>query len=149
KQLLAFSRRQTLAPSSVDINKLVSGMSALFRQILGEAIALETVLAGGLWQTIIDTNQLESVVLNLALNARDAMPGGGKLTIETGNTYLGDDYAAAHDEVSPGQYVLLCVSDTGKGMTPETLAHAFEPFFTTKLEGQGTGLGLSQVFGFV
>jgi signal transduction histidine kinase len=149
KQLLAFSRRQTLAPRPVDINRLVGGMSELLRRTLGDAISLETVLAGGLWQTLIDPNQLESAVLNLALNARDAMPEGGKLTIETGNTYLDEDYAALHEEVSAGQYVVLSVTDTGKGMSAETLNHAFDPFFTTKPEGEGTGLGLSQVFGFV
>jgi PAS domain S-box-containing protein len=147
--LLAFSRRQTLAPQVTDANRLVAGMSQLLRQTLGETIAIETVLAGGLWQTSIDPNQLESALLNLAINARDAMPDGGKLTIETGNTYLDDEYAAARAEVTAGQYVLVAVTDTGVGMDAETLGHAFEPFFTTKPEGRGTGLGLSQVFGFM
>ncbi len=148
-RLLAFSRRQTLAPQVIDLNRLVSGMSELLRQTLGEAIAIETVLAGGLWQTTIDPNQLESALLNLAINSRDAMPSGGKLTVETGNTYLDDAYAASRAEVTPGQYVMVAVTDTGLGMTRETLERAFEPFFTTKGEGRGTGLGLSQVFGFV
>jgi CheY-like chemotaxis protein len=119
------------------------------RRTLGETIAIETVLAGGLWRCHIDPNQLESALLNLAVNARDAMPNGGKLTIETGNTYLDEEYAATHEEVTAGQYVMLAVSDTGTGMSPTTMARALEPFFTTKEEGQGTGLGLSQVYGFV
>jgi PAS domain S-box-containing protein len=149
QRLLAFSRRQALRPHDTDINRLVSGMSELLRSTLGERIAIETVLAGGLWRTFVDSNQLESAVLNLAVNARDAMPDGGKLTIETGNTHLDEEYAAAHSEVTPGQYVLLAVSDSGTGMSDETIARAFEPFFTTKPEGEGTGLGLSQIYGFV
>jgi CheY-like chemotaxis protein len=116
---------------------------------LGETAVIETVLAAGLWRTNVDLNQLESAILNLAVNARDAMPEGGKLTIETGNTYLDDHYAAVRTEVKSGQYVMIAVSDTGEGMSGDTLAHAFEPFFTTKPEGKGTGLGLSQVHGFV
>jgi len=149
QQLLAFSRRQTLAPRAIEPNKLVAGMSELLRRTLGETIAIETVLAGGIWQAYADANQLENAILNLAVNARDAMPDGGTLTLETGNVYLDEGYAAAHAEVTPGQYVMVAVSDTGIGMSDEVMRKAFDPFFTTKAEGQGTGLGLSQVFGFV
>jgi CheY-like chemotaxis protein len=124
-------------------------MSELLRRTLGEPVAIETVLAGGLWRTLADPNQLESALLNLAVNARDAMPDGGKLTIETANTYLDDAYAAHQGEVLPGQYVMIAVSDTGTGMEKATIERAFEPFFTTKEVGQGTGLGLSQVYGFI
>ncbi|HVY56330.1 MAG TPA: response regulator [Xanthobacteraceae bacterium] len=148
-RLLAFSRQQPLAPKPIDIGRLVSGMSDLLRRTIGEQIAVETVLAGGLWRTYADPNHLEIAILNLAVNARDAMPQGGKLTIETGNVYLDERYASDHTEVSPGQYVMLAISDTGAGMTREVLARAFEPFFTTKDVGHGTGLGLSQVYGFV
>ena len=148
-RLLAFSRQQPLDPEPLDAGRLVSNMSDLLRRTLGEDVAIETVLAGGLWQTRVDTNQLENVLLNLAVNARDAMPDGGKLTIETANAHLDDAYAAAHAEVTSGQYVMLAVSDTGTGMTPEVMEKVFEPFFTTKPLGQGTGLGLSMVFGFV
>ena len=110
---------------------------------------METILAGGLWRSAVDSNQLESAMLNLAVNARDAMPAGGKLTIETANAYLDEDYAASHDDVASGQYVMIAVSDTGLGMDKEIIARAFDPFFTTKEIGQGTGLGLSQVYGFV
>ncbi len=149
QRLLAFSRRQPLDPRPTDINRLVGGMSELLRGTLGERVRVETVLAGGLWWTEVDTNQLESAILNLAVNARDAMPGGGKLTIETANAHLDEAYAAANDEISAGQYVMIGVSDNGEGMSGDTLAHAFEPFFTTKGPGEGTGLGLSQVYGFV
>jgi CheY-like chemotaxis protein len=148
-RLLAFSRRQPLAPEVLSVNKLVAGMSDLMRRTLGEAILIEAVLAGGLWPTLADSNQLENALINLAINARDAMPEGGKLTIETANTHLDQAYARMHDEVQPGQYVGIFVTDTGTGMAPETVAHAFEPFFTTKESGQGTGLGLSQVYGFI
>jgi PAS domain S-box-containing protein len=148
-RLLAFSRRQALMPRATDLNRLVRNMSELLRQTLGEQITIESVLAGGLWTTFVDQNQLENSILNLAVNARDAMPSGGRLTIETGNTWLDEDYASAHEEVAPGQYVLVAVSDTGEGMTEEELRQAFEPFYTTKDEGKGTGLGLSQVYGFV
>ncbi len=149
QRLLAFSRRQPLSPSPIDANKLIAHMSELLRRTLGEAIAIETVLAGGLWRTHADPNELESALLNLAINARDAMPEGGRLTIETANIYLDERYAARHAEVAPGQYVLVAMTDTGIGMEKEVLAQAFEPFFTTKEVGQGTGLGLSQVYGFV
>ncbi len=148
-RLLAFARRQTLDPRPLDPNKLVAGMSELLRRTLGEAVALETVLAGGLWRTAADANQLENALLNLAVNARDAMPDGGKLTIETANTHLDEAYAATHDDIVPGQYVMIAVSDTGAGMNQATLNRVFEPFFTTKDIGQGTGLGLSQVYGFI
>ena len=149
QRLLAFARRQTLDPRPLDANKLVAGMSDLLRRSLGESVSLETVLAGGLWRTVADANQLENALLNLAVNARDAMPDGGKLTIETGNAYLDDLYAAAHDDVAAGQYVMIAVSDTGTGIDKDTLGRVFEPFFTTKDIGQGTGLGLSQVYGFI
>ncbi len=148
-RILAFSRRQPLAPGVVNINRLVSDMAELLHRTLGADVKLETVLASGLWKTKVDSHQLENVVLNLAVNARDAMPGGGALTIETANAYLDDAYAAQHEEVVPGQYVALAVTDTGVGMTAEVVARAFEPFFTTKESGKGTGLGLSQAIGFV
>ncbi len=148
-RLLAFSRQQPLEPVNVDVHKLIVGMSDLLRRALGETISLEIVLAGSLWRTHIDPNQLENTVLNLVLNARDAMPEGGKITIETSNIRLDDAYAAANDQVTPGQYVMVAVSDTGTGMTPEVMAKAFDPFFTTKPIGIGTGLGLSQVYGFI
>jgi PAS domain S-box-containing protein len=149
RRLLAFSRRQALEPTLVDANQLVTGVAELLRCTLGEAIGIEVVSAADLWCTEVDRNQLESAILNLAINARDAMAEGGKLTIETGNVCLDDAYAGAHDEVKAGQYVMVAVSDTGLGMSPETMARAFEPFFTTKPEGRGTGLGLSQIYGFV
>jgi CheY-like chemotaxis protein len=124
-------------------------MSELLRRTLGETISIETVLAGGLWLTFIDSSQLENALINLAVNARDAMPDGGRLTIETANCYLDEAYASRHEDVRPGQYVGIFVSDTGTGMSQQIAAHAFEPFFTTKNAGEGTGLGLSQVYGFV
>ena len=149
KRLLAFSRQQALAPTPVDANKLVAGMSDLLRRTLGATIKLETVLGGGLWLIHVDANQLESAILNLAVNARDAMPEEGRLTIETANYLLDESYARQHGDVPPGQYVLIAVTDTGTGMAPEVLARAFDPFFTTKEVGKGTGLGLSMVYGFV
>ena len=149
QRLLAFSRQQPLQPEAIDANKLVSGMSDLLRHSIGADIRLETVLAGGLWRTHADPNQLENIVLNLAVNARDAMPEGGRLTIETQNAHLDDRYAAAHLGLAAGQYVLIAVTDTGGGMSPEVIEKAFEPFYTTKQIGKGTGLGLSQVYGFV
>lgn len=148
-RLLAFSRQQPLAPEPVDANKLVSRMSELLRQTLGEQIEIETVLAGGLWKTHIDPPQLENAILNLCVNARDAMPEGGKLTIETHNCRLDEGYSASHPDVVAGQYVLVGVTDTGTGMSPEIIERAFDPFYTTKEVGKGTGLGLSQVHGFV
>ncbi|MBN8900002.1 MAG: response regulator, partial [Rhodospirillales bacterium] len=147
-RLLAFSRRQTLAPKPVNANRLVAGMEELIRRSIGPAITLEVVKAGGLWTTLCDPNQLENALLNLAINARDAMPEGGRLTIETENAYL-DQRAAAERDVSPGQYVGVHVTDTGVGMPPDVIARAFDPFFTTKPLGQGTGLGLSMIYGFV
>lgn len=149
QRLLAFSRQQPLRPEAVDVNKLVAGMSDMLRRSLGTNVLLETVLAGGLWLTHADPNQLESVILNLAVNARDAMTDGGRLTIEAQNAHLDGHYASAHLGVPSGQYVMIAVTDTGLGMSEETIAKAFDPFFTTKGVGKGTGLGLSQVYGFV
>ena len=149
QRLLAFSRQQPLQPKAVDPNKLVAGMSDLLRHSIGEATRLETVLAGGLWRTHADPNQLENVILNIAVNARDSMPDGGRLTIETQNAHLDERYAQNHVGVAAGQYVMIAVTDTGTGMPPEVVEKAFEPFFTTKEVGKGTGLGLSQAYGFV
>ena len=149
QRLLAFSRQQPLDPKPVDIGRLVAGMSDLFRRTLGETIALETVRGGGLWQAYVDPNQLELAILNLAVNARDAMPNGGTLTLETSNVHLDEKYAATQAEVIPGQYAMIAVTDSGIGMPADVKARAFDPFFTTKDVGHGTGLGLSQVYGFV
>jgi PAS domain S-box-containing protein len=149
QRLLAFSRRQPLDPKPIDVNALVQGASELMHRTLGETIAIETVLGAGLWRVEVDPNELEAALLNLAVNARDAMPEGGKLTIETANIHIDQVYAANHAEVLTGQYVAICISDTGVGMAAATLNQAFEPFFTTKPVGKGTGLGLSQVYGFV
>ncbi|MBL9035591.1 MAG: response regulator [Rhodospirillaceae bacterium] len=149
RQLLAFARRQPLEPVVLNLGKRVRAMSDLLHRTLGETIEIETIVDAGLWNTFVDANQIENAVLNLAVNARDAMPGGGKLTIELANAVLDDAYARLHDEVTPGQYVMLAVTDTGLGMPAEIAARAFEPFFTTKPEGQGTGLGLSMVYGLV
>ena len=149
QRLLAFSRQQPLDPKPIDVSRLVSGMSDLLHRTIGEQISIETVMGAGLWRTNIDANQLEMAVINLAVNARDAMPHGGTLTIETSNVTLDEGYTVDQAEVIPGQYVMLAVTDNGFGMTPETVAKAFEPFFTTKDVGHGTGLGLSQVYGFV
>ncbi len=149
QRLLAFSRRQNLDPQPVDANKILSSISELLRHSIGGSIELETVLAGDLWEAVVDPNQLENTLLNLAINARDAMPDGGKITVETANTFLDAAYAASNDEVKAGQYVMVAVSDGGIGMTPDQAARAFEPFFTTKSIGKGSGLGLSQVFGFI
>jgi CheY-like chemotaxis protein len=148
-RLLAFSRQQPLAPLTLDVNKLVSGMSDLLQRTMGEQYMVETVLAGGLWRTLIDPGQLENALLNLAVNARDAMPQGGRMTIETANAHLDDEYARDRGDVQPGQYVMISVSDAGEGMTPDVIERAFDPFFTTKAVGKGTGLGLSQIFGFM
>jgi CheY-like chemotaxis protein len=148
-RLLAFSRRQPLQPIPTDLNLLVRNMTELLHRTLGEDVELEGVLAPRLWPAEVDQNQLEAAILNLAVNARDAMPGGGKLTLETTNTFLDDSYTETDAEVLPGQYVMISVSDSGSGMDKETLGRVFEPFFTTKELGRGTGLGLSMVYGFV
>ena len=149
RRLLAFSRLQPLDPKATDVNRCVGEMTEMLRRTLGERIAVETVLAGGLWPGFVDRPQLESAILNLAVNARDAMPDGGRLTVETSNASLDQAYADAQVDVHPGQYVLISVTDTGAGMTPEVMERAFDPFFTTKRVGEGTGLGLSQVHGFL
>ena len=149
RQLLAFARRQPLEPKVVNLGRLVNNMTDMLRRTLGESIEIETVIAGGLWNTMADPAQVESAILNLSINARDAMQFGGKLTVEITNAVLDQSYADRDTEIEPGQYVLLAVSDTGQGMSKETLARVFEPFFTTKAEEKGTGLGLSMVYGFV
>ncbi|MBO3761104.1 PAS domain-containing protein [Ciceribacter sp. L1K22] len=148
-QLLAFGRRQALEPKVVNISRFVRDMDDMIRRAIGEAIEVETVVGGGLWNTFIDPNQIENALLNLAINARDAMDGQGKLTIELANARLDDHYSLGHDEVTPGQYVMMAVTDTGCGMPPEIIDKVFEPFFSTKAEGKGSGLGLSMVYGFV
>lgn len=148
QRLLAFSRRQTLDPSPVNVNQLISGLEDLVRRTVGPSIEIEVVGAGGLWATLVDRYQLENAILNLCINARDAMPDGGRLTIETANKWL-DDRMARERELPPGQYISLCVTDTGTGMTPDVITRAFDPFFTTKPLGEGTGLGLSMIYGFV
>jgi signal transduction histidine kinase len=149
QRLLAFSRRQALEPQRLDVNRLVSGMLDMLRRTLGAEISIETVLGAGLWPAFADGHQLENVILNLALNAKDAMPRGGCLTIETANTYLDAAYARRFGDVQAGQYVVLCVTDTGTGIPEEILDKVFEPFFTTKPVGEGSGLGLAMVHGFV
>lgn len=149
KRLLAFSRQQPLNPVALDVNRLLNGLSDFLRRALGEDISLEIVGAGGVWTVDADSAELESAILNLAVNARDAMRDGGKLTIEASNSYLDEAYCRQHADVRSGQYVQIAVTDTGSGMTREIIDQAFEPFFTTKESGQGTGLGLSQVYGFV
>jgi PAS domain S-box-containing protein len=146
-RLLAFSRRQTLETRTIDINHLVLGLEELVRRTVGPAIEVEVVAAPELWNTLIDPNQLENALLNLCINARDAMPDGGKLTVETTNKAF-DERAALVQDIPPGDYVSLSVSDNGVGMTPDVAAHAFEPFYTTKPIGMGTGLGLSMIYGF-
>ncbi|WP_342153282.1 CHASE3 domain-containing protein [Methylorubrum sp. SB2] len=148
-QLLAFARKQPLAPAAIDLAATMPDLVPLLRRTLGEHIEVRYVETAGLWPAMADPAQLESAVLNLALNARDAMPGGGRLTIELGNKVLDEEYARHHAEVVPGDYAMVAVSDTGHGMTPEVVARVFEPFFTTKPDGKGTGLGLAMVFGFV
>ncbi len=146
-RLLAFSRRQTLDPKPININRLIAGMEELIRRTMGPAVEVEVVGAGGLWITLVDPNQLENALLNLCINARDAMPDGGRLTIETENKWL-DGRSGRERDLPPGQYLALCVTDTGTGMTAEVIQRAFDPFFTTKPIGLGTGLGLSMVYGF-
>ncbi|WP_296067342.1 response regulator [uncultured Agrobacterium sp.] len=148
-QLLAFGRRQPLEPKVVNVRKLIQNMDDMLRRALGEEVELETVVSGGLWNTLIDPSQLENAILNLAINSRDAMEGRGRLTIETGNAVLDDDYALSHDDVRPGQYVLVAVTDTGSGISPDIIEHVLEPFFSTKTDGKGSGLGLSMVYGFL
>ncbi|WP_144150506.1 response regulator [Paraburkholderia sp. BCC1885] len=148
-QLLAFGRRQPLAPKVVNLGRFIRGLDDMFRRALGDGIEIETVVSGGLWNTLVDPFQVENALLNLAINARDAMNGHGRLTMEAGNASLDDAYAQRNAEVTPGQYVMVALTDTGAGMPPEVRERAFEPFFTTKPEGQGTGLGLSMVYGFV
>lgn len=149
RSLLAFARKQTLAPEIIDLSHFVDEMTDLFRRSLGEAINVEFIRSGGLWKCEADPGQLQNALLNLVINARDAMPKGGKLTIESANVRLDDHYAVANPEVRPGQYVMLAVTDTGEGMPPTVIARAFDPFFTTKKSGKGSGLGLSMVYGFV
>jgi PAS domain S-box-containing protein len=148
-RLLAFSRRQALDPKPLNVNNFVNGIQDFLQRTLGEKIEVQTVGSAGLWQIEVDHTHIESAVVNLAINARDAMPEGGKLTVEAVNVSVDHDYWSRNPEVSPGHYVLICVTDTGAGMSAETLGRAFEPFFTTKEAGHGTGLGLSQVYGFV
>jgi PAS domain S-box-containing protein len=149
QRLLAFSRRQTLRPVEIDCNALVRGMEKLLRRMLSESIAVNTALEAELWTAYADPGQLENAILNLAINARDAMPDGGTLTISTGNVPLDERYRDLHPEVNPGEYVMIAVTDDGSGMSKDVLAHVFEPFFTTKEVGKGSGLGLSMVYGFV
>lgn len=148
-QLLAFGRRQPLEPKIVNVGRLIRGMDDLLRRTLGEAVEIETSIAGGLWNTMVDPTNVENAILNLAINSRDAMDGQGRLTIEAGNAFLDDAYAAGHPDVDAGQYVMIAVTDTGTGMKREVLEQAFEPFFSTKPQGKGSGLGLSMVYGFV
>jgi PAS domain S-box-containing protein len=149
QRMLAFARKQPLHARVLDLNEIVTRAAAVLRPTLGEHIKVETQLHADLWQALADPSRLEDAILNLAVNARDAMPKGGRLLIETGNVYLDEDYAADHVEVTPGDYAAVMVSDTGTGMPPDVIARAFEPFFTTKEVGHGTGLGLSMVYGFV
>ncbi|MGB3281462.1 MAG: CHASE3 domain-containing protein [Methylovirgula sp.] len=148
-RLLAFGRQQPLAPEPIDANKMIASMSDLLRSTLGEHIRIETISAGGLWATYADAHQLENAILNIAINARDAMQDGGDLTIETGNAYLDEAYCQQNADVEPGQFVMVAITDTGQGIPPEIVSKVFDPFFTTKPIGKGTGLGLSQVYGFV
>jgi signal transduction histidine kinase len=149
QRLLAFSRQQVLAPQQVDLNRLVSSLSDMVTRTVGETIAVETILGSGLWPIFADPSQLENAIVNLAVNARDAMPDGGRITIETANAHLDEAYCRQFGDVTPGQYVLLSVTDTGTGIAPETLSKVFEPFFTTKSASIRTGLGLAMIHGFV
>ena len=149
QRLLAFARRQPLQPRKTDVNDLVLEAAKLLRPTLGEHIEIESMLEGDAWPAMIDPSQLSTALINLALNARDAMPDGGKLTIETGNVFLDENYAKANPDVAPGPYVMVAVSDTGTGIPEKLRERVFEPFFTTKEVGKGTGLGLSMVYGFI
>jgi CheY-like chemotaxis protein len=149
QRLLAFARKQALVPQVVDVNQLVAGMSAMLRRTLGEHIHIAFATAPDLWPALVDPAQLDNTLLNLCLNARDAMPQGGRLLIETANAQLDAAYAKRHPDVQPGPYAMLAVSDTGTGIAPELLGRVFEPFFTTKEKGKGTGLGLAMTYGFV
>jgi CheY-like chemotaxis protein len=149
RRLLAFSRKQRLTPQPTNVGDLIAGTDKLLRRTLGEQIEIEAIFADDVWITNIDRSQLEAALVNLCVNARDAMPDGGRLTIETSNTHLDEAYAAEHSDVAAGQYVMVSVTDTGCGMPAEVIERAFDPFYTTKAVGSGTGLGLSQVYGFV
>ncbi|HEY1453987.1 MAG TPA: CHASE3 domain-containing protein [Roseiarcus sp.] len=149
QRLLAFSRQQVLSPHQVDLNRLVGGLSEMLTRTVGETIAVETILGSGLWPTLVDASQLENAIVNLVVNARDAMPEGGRITIETANASLDEAYCRQFGDVAPGQYALLSVTDTGTGISPENLRKVFEPFFTTKAAPAGTGLGLAMIYGFV
>jgi len=149
QQLLAFGRRQVLQPQVLNLNEVVANINKMLLRLIGEDIQLHTVLDPELWPVKVDPGQIEQVVVNLALNARDAMPGGGKLTIETANIFLDEEYALRHVSVKPGPWVMLAVTDNGCGMDRETMSHLFEPFFTTKEKGERAGLGLSTVYGIV
>jgi CheY-like chemotaxis protein len=148
QRMLAFARKQPLQARNFDLNEAVTRAAAMLQRMLGEDIALKSVLADGLWEALADPSQVEDAILNLAVNARDAMPNGGELVIETANAVLDENYAAQNVEVTPGEYVVVSITDSGTGMPPEVLERAFEPFFTTKDVGRGTGLGLSMVYGF-
>ncbi len=147
-RLLAFARRQALDPKQISANSLITDMLELVQRTVGPGIKVETTLMSGLWPNLCDPHQLENAILNLCINARDAMPDGGQLTIETANVCI-DDHGARERDMPPGQYTEICVTDTGTGMPPDVVARVFEPFFTTKPSGQGTGLGLSMIYGFV
>jgi PAS domain S-box-containing protein len=149
QQLLAFGRRQALEPKVINVGRFIRGMDDMLRRTIGADVEFETAISGGLWNTLVDPNQVENAILNLAINARDAMPNGGRLTIEAGNAFLDDAYVARHEDVKSGQYVMVAVTDTGAGMPADIVARVFEPFFSTKPEGKGTGLGLSMVYGMV
>jgi CheY-like chemotaxis protein len=149
QQLLAFARRQPLAPKVINLGRFIEDMEDIVGKAVGEGVTVETIIGEGLWNTLIDPGNVENAILNLAINARDAMEGQGSLTIEVSNAFLDSDYVRTHEDVVRGEYVLIAVTDTGSGMTPEVMAKVFEPFFTTKPEGRGTGLGLSMVYGFV
>src|SRR5690606_18530941 len=147
-RLLAFARRQALDPAALDVNELVAGMEGLLQRTLPEDVEIETVLSTDLCKAYADPTQLEAVLLNLAINAKDAMPSGGRLILETANRHLGEEYIEHNPEVVPGEYVMIAVSDNGTGMSQEIIERAFDPFFTTKEKGKGTGLGLSMAYGF-